>query len=137
MLHFETMDQDTESNRSNTHSEREETSQPEKLQLLHVDEWDEGEAYDELVPSCIHYSIEWKVTFNNKLISKDTEQNLVLAPTFYWPLFPRPKLEKVLYKKLPSNKRVRPDDTNVVVSVTERSERDLTSDLTKLTLTGQ
>lgn len=74
----------------------------------------------------IHYSIEWKVTFNNKLISKDTEQNLVLAPIFYWPLFLQPKLEKLLYKKLPSNKRVRPDDTNVVVSATDRSERDLT-----------
>jgi hypothetical protein len=49
-----------------------------------------------------------------------------LAPTFYWPLFLRPKLEKLLCKKLPSNKRVRPDDTNVVISVTDRSERDLT-----------
>jgi hypothetical protein len=120
------MDQDTESNRSDNHSQREETSQPAKLQLLHVDEWVEGEAYDELVPNCIHYSIEWKVTFNNKLISKDTEQNLVLAPSFYWPLFLQPKLEKLLCKKLPSNKRVRPDDANVVISVTERSERDLT-----------
>ncbi|KAE8440413.1 hypothetical protein EG329_008014 [Mollisiaceae sp. DMI_Dod_QoI] len=125
-LRNHSMDQDTESNRSNTHSQREETSQPDKLQLLHVDKWEEGEAYDELVPSCIHYSIEWKVTFNNKLISKDTEQNLVLAPIFYWPLFLQPKLEKLLCKKLPSNKRVRPDDTNVVISVTDRSERDLT-----------
>jgi hypothetical protein len=81
---------------------------------------------DEDVLSCIHYSIKWKVTLNNKLISKDIELNLVLAPSFYWPLFIRPKLEKLLCKKLSSNKRVRPDNTNVVVSVTERSERDLT-----------
>ncbi|CZT13844.1 uncharacterized protein RAG0_17336 [Rhynchosporium agropyri] len=125
-LRYHSMEQDTESNRSDTHSQRDETSQPDKLQLLHVDNWEEEEAYDEPVPSCIHYSIEWTVTFNNKLISKDTEQNLVLAPIFYWPLFLQPKLEKLLCKKLPSNKRDRPDGTNVVVSVTERSERDLT-----------
>jgi hypothetical protein len=77
-------------------------------------------------PSCIHYLIEWKVTLNNKLITKDTEQDLVLAPNFYWSPFLRPKLEKLPRKKLSPNKRVRPDDTNVVVSVTERSERDLT-----------
>jgi hypothetical protein len=35
-------------------------------------------------------------------------------------------MAKPLCKKLSSNKRVRPDDTSVVVSVTERSERDLT-----------
>ena len=100
--------------------------QPDKLQLLHIDEWDDENTYDEDPPSCIHYSIEWKVTLNGKLISKDTEQNLVLAPTFYWPRFLKPKLEKLLRKKVSSNKRVTPDDTNVVVSVTDRSERDLT-----------
>ncbi|KFY88915.1 hypothetical protein V500_06046 [Pseudogymnoascus sp. VKM F-4518 (FW-2643)] len=57
--------------------------QPDKLQLLHIDEWDDENTYNEVPPSCIHYSIEWKVTLNGKLISKDTEQNLVLAPTFY------------------------------------------------------
>jgi hypothetical protein len=93
--------------------------------LLHIDEWDEENTYDEEPPSCIHYSIEWKVTVNNKPISKDTEQNLVLAPSFYWPLILQPKLEKLLCKKVPSNKRVMPDDTSVVVSVTGRSERDL------------
>jgi hypothetical protein len=100
--------------------------QLDKLQLLHIDEWDDENTYDEDPPSCIHYSIEWKVTLNGKLISKDKEQNLMLAPTFYWPEFLKPKLEKLLYKKIPSNKRVTLDDTNVVVSVRDRSERDLT-----------
>ncbi|KFY47126.1 hypothetical protein V494_00147 [Pseudogymnoascus sp. VKM F-4513 (FW-928)] len=100
--------------------------QPNKLQLLHIDEWDDENTYDEVPPNCIHYSIEWKVTLNGKLISKDTEQNLVLAPIFYWAQFLKPKLEKLLRKKISSNKRVTPDDTNVVVSVTDRSERDLT-----------
>jgi hypothetical protein len=100
--------------------------QPDKLQLLNMEEWDDEKTYDEDPPNCIHYTIEWKVTLNGKLISKDTEQNLVLAPSFYWPQYLKPKLEKLLRKKVSSNKRVAPDDTNVVVSVTDRSERDLT-----------
>jgi hypothetical protein len=126
-LSNELMEKDVENDlNQDTSSQRQATSQPDKLELLHIDEWDEEETYDEDVPSCIHYSIEWKVTLNNKLISKDTEQNLVLAPTSYWSLILRTKLEKLLCKKLSSNRRVRPDDTNVVVSVTERSQRDLT-----------
>jgi hypothetical protein len=50
----------------------------------------------------------------------------VLYPAFYWPHFLKPKLEKLLCKKVSSNRRVTADDTNVVVSVTDRSERDLT-----------
>jgi hypothetical protein len=84
------------------------------------------ETYDEEPPTCLHYSIEWKVTLNNKLLAKDTEPDLVLAPRFYWSLFLRDKLEKLLQKKLPPSKRVACEDTNVVVSVTERSKRDLT-----------
>jgi hypothetical protein len=76
--------------------------------------------------SCIHYSTEWKVTVNNKVVSKGAEQNVVLAPGSYWQLFLQPKLEKSLRRHLPHNKCVRSDDTNVVVSVTEHSERDLT-----------
>src|SRR5438045_3459980 len=88
-------------------------SQPAKLGLLHIDEWDKEKTCDEEPPSCIHYSIEWKVTVNNKPISKDTKQNLVLAPSFYWPVILRPKLEKLLHKKVLSNKRIMPADTYV------------------------
>jgi hypothetical protein len=97
-----------------------------RLELLDLEEWNENETYDEDPPSSLHYSIEWKVTLNSKLISNDTEPNLVLAPRFYWSLFLREKLEKLLQKKLSPSQRVACEDTNVVVSVTDRSERDLT-----------
>ncbi|PSN61086.1 hypothetical protein BS50DRAFT_535093, partial [Corynespora cassiicola Philippines] len=107
------------------------TSQPAvqhgaKLELLSLLDWDENRIYDEEPSSSIHYSIEWKMTLNNRMITKDTEQDIVLAPGPYWSLYLRPKLEKVLCKKLSANRRVRADDTNVVISVNERSERDLT-----------
>jgi len=34
--------------------------EPDKLQFLQLAEWDEHNSYDEDVPSCLHYSIEWK-----------------------------------------------------------------------------
>jgi hypothetical protein len=83
-----------------------------KLELLSLNEWNENETYDEEPPTCLHYLIEWKVTLNNKLLSKDTEPDLVLAPRFYWSLFLREKLEKLLQNKLPPSKRVACEDTN-------------------------
>lgn len=49
----------------------------------------------------------------------------MLAPGAFWRILLRPKLDRLLHKKLPPNKSFRADDTNVSVSVTDRSERDL------------
>jgi hypothetical protein len=99
---------------------------PRKLQFLQLAEWDENNGYDEEVPTCLHYSIEWKVSVNSKVISKDTEQDLVLEPITYWHMVLKPKLDKLLRKKVAQNRLIRCDDTTVVASVTDHSERDLT-----------
>ena len=65
------------------------------------------------------------MSVNNRIISKDTEQDLVLVPTAYWHMLLKPKLEKLLRKKVAQNRHIRCDDTSVVVSVTDRTERDL------------
>jgi hypothetical protein len=96
-----------------------------ELPFVQLPDWSEDLAYDEHPPTCIHYSIEWKLTINNRMAAKDTEQDLVLVPHAFWETFLQPKLEKLLDKKLPSNKSFKADETNVVVSVTDRSERDL------------
>jgi hypothetical protein len=67
---------------------------PGKPQFLQLDEWTECNGYDEEMPTCIHYSIEWKVSVNNKVISRATEQDQVLAPTAYWYDYLKPKLDK-------------------------------------------
>jgi len=60
------------------------------------------------------------------MVSKDTEPDVVLAPASYWRLILQPKLEKLLCKKLAKNRPIRSEDSNIVISVTERSQRDLT-----------
>ncbi|PSN58575.1 hypothetical protein BS50DRAFT_510197, partial [Corynespora cassiicola Philippines] len=54
-----------------------------KLGFLPLAEWDEYNSYEEETPSRLRYSIEWKVAVNNKVICKDTEQDLVLAPAVH------------------------------------------------------
>ncbi|GAB1319495.1 hypothetical protein MFIFM68171_09705 [Madurella fahalii] len=99
------------------------------LPLLQLADWNPNLPYDESPPTCIHYSIEWKMLLKKGRLSKltnDTEQNLVLAPGAFWDQALKPKLQQLLAKKTPRNKCYEPDETNVVVSVTDRSQRDLT-----------
>jgi hypothetical protein len=96
------------------------------LGFLALDEWDEYNSYDEDTPSRLRYSIEWKVVVNNRVVAKDTEQDLVLVPSAHWYLCLKPKVEKLLSKKVLHNRHVEFDDTSVVVSVNDRSQRDLT-----------
>lgn len=50
----------------------------------------------------------------------------MLAPGAFWDQTLKPKLLPPLAKKTPRNKCYEPDETNVVVLVTDRSQRDLT-----------
>jgi hypothetical protein len=99
-------------------------TQADRLLFCKFDDWDSDRVYDEDQPRYIHYSIEWKVTVNNRAIMpKDTEQNIVLSPADYYEHFLKPKLDNFLRRK---NRPLRSEDTNVTVSVTARSERNLT-----------
>ncbi|KAH8659425.1 hypothetical protein BGZ61DRAFT_465322, partial [Ilyonectria robusta] len=57
------------------------------LPLLQLSNWDKDLPYDEFPPTCIHYSIEWKLLLNQggrltKLMyNPELEQDLVLAPS--------------------------------------------------------
>ena len=96
------------------------------LALLERHEWDQNNAYDEDPPTCLHYSIEWKVVVNKKLTSKDTEPDVVVTPGAYWEDCLKSRVERLLEQKMGWNHTARVEDINVVVSVNARSERDLT-----------
>src|SRR5450432_570713 len=99
-------------------------TQTNDLKLCQFPDWDSVRAYDDDPPIYIHYSIEWKVTLNNRAVmGPDTVQDTVLAPAAYWQYFLYPKLDDFWRRK---NKSVRSEDTNVVVSVIQRKEHDLT-----------
>ncbi|KXG45121.1 uncharacterized protein PGRI_095980 [Penicillium griseofulvum] len=96
------------------------------LRFLPLCEWQDGKSYDEEAPSCIHYRIEWRVTVNNREVSADTEEDVFLAPSAFWQLLLEKKLEKALRRKAARHRRLRPDDTVIVVSTSDRTKRKLT-----------
>jgi hypothetical protein len=51
-----------------------------ELGFCQPSDWNNEKTYDDDPPTYIHYTIELKVTVNNQMVSKDTEQNVVLAP---------------------------------------------------------
>ncbi|CAG8051694.1 unnamed protein product [Penicillium nalgiovense] len=68
--------------------------------LLQLSEWEVNRPDDELSTSFIWYTIEWKVKVNNWSVSEDTEQDIALTPSAYWPLVLREKLYKVIEEKV-------------------------------------
>lgn len=106
-------------------------SQPAKLRLLQLEEWEDDRHYNENPPSSIHYTLEWKLTHsgknkkNKKLVSRNTEQDVVLAPAAYWAHILRSKLRQSLKKKVAQEGKPRAEDTVAVVHVNDRTQRDL------------
>ncbi len=103
--------------------------QAEKLGFFPLSDWDEDNLYNEDPPRYIQYFIEWKVTVNNRIVSKDTEPDMAIDPTSYWRLILKSKLEKLLCKKLAKNRSIKSEDTNVMVSVQSARSTILSSNL--------
>lgn len=105
-----------------------ETSQADQLGFCQLSNWEEGKTYNEQPLTCVHYSIEWKLRINNREVSKETEQDLVLAPASYWRLSLKSKLEEVVLRKIRTKKRdLKSEDTKIVMTVTQqRSEPPVT-----------
>lgn len=101
-------------------------SDPRALKFLPLSKWQDGKDYNENPPTYIHYRIEWRVTVNNREVSTDTEEDVVLAPSGFWQLSLEKKLERTLRRKAARHRWLRPDDTVIVASTSDRTKRKLT-----------
>ncbi|CAG7991041.1 unnamed protein product [Penicillium salamii] len=81
------------------------STQPEINKLLQLSEWEANRLDDELSTIFIRYTIEWKVKVNNRSVSEDTEQDVALTLSAYWPLVLREKLYKVIEEKVARKRR--------------------------------
>lgn len=61
-----------------------------------------GGTYHEGTPKSIEYLVEWKVTLNNQILAKDTEQDLVFKPSAYWQQI-KEKAEHIVQRKKSRN----------------------------------
>ncbi|KAI9148658.1 hypothetical protein HJFPF1_08369 [Paramyrothecium foliicola] len=120
------------SNRGDTPATQSQQLNPNlRLPLLQLSEWDEACTYNEKPPTCIHYSVQWRVLVNTGSRStKLTYQperipNLTLAPGAYWSRSLKSTVEQRIKQKTPANKRYEPEETNIIVSLSDRAIEDL------------
>ncbi len=71
----------------------------------------------------MHYIMEWKLTLNKRVVAKQTEDDLVLAPSDFWNEELSPKVADIAK---PTGKLCKADATTIVLSVNDRTERDIT-----------
>jgi hypothetical protein len=109
-------------------SSQQQTQHADQLGFCQLSDWDEGKTYNEHLLTCLYYSMEWKLRINNREVSKETEQDLVLVPASYWHLFLKSKLEEVVLCKIRTKKQdLKSEDTKIVITVIQqRSEPPLT-----------
>jgi hypothetical protein len=106
-----------------------ERSNARKLTFIEEADWNPDKRYED-PPLYICYSIEWKVTvkigtMNSRKVSNDMELNVVLPPGLYWERCLKARLADLVEEKFSGNPNVRSDDTEVVVSMTGRSQQKL------------
>ncbi|KAF4487555.1 hypothetical protein CGGC5_v005858 [Colletotrichum fructicola Nara gc5] len=89
---------------------------------------------NELQGTHVPYVVEWKLTANNRTVTKDSEHNITIAPQAFWDRHLKEQVQEVLRRKLPPHKTFRPVDSDVVVSVTERTQRDLVKRFNELNI---
>lgn len=83
----------------------------------------DGSAWDAQPTDCIHYQIEWRVKLNNRVVVKDTKQDLTQPPRCYWEQI-KEDARNILGRKTARGRRARLDDTDMVLSVNSQRNID-------------
>ncbi|KAK4236845.1 hypothetical protein C8A03DRAFT_16546 [Achaetomium macrosporum] len=73
------------------------------LPLLRLSNWESNKQYDKNNPECIHYDFRWKVSQRENIrarhVCSDTDPDLVLAPSDFWRVNFKTRLETLLKDK--------------------------------------
>jgi hypothetical protein len=83
-------------------------------------DWVPGQSYAEQPPpSSMHYIMKWKLTLNKRVVAKQTEDDLVLAPSDFWNKELASKIADIV-KSL--GKPCKANVIMIVISINDRSE---------------
>lgn len=77
--------------------------------------------------------MEWKLTLNKTAAVKQTEKILVVAPSDFWNQELASKITNIVQS---TGKSYKADTTTIVISVNDRSERDITKHLNSCRFTS-
>jgi hypothetical protein len=99
------------------------------LSFVPYADWDPEQTYDDLPPSCVHFFLEWKLTVNRRIIAKQTENDLVVAPSDFWTEELFSKIADIVKS---TGKSCEADATTIAIYVNDRSEHDITKRFAKL-----
>ncbi|KAK0728900.1 hypothetical protein B0T26DRAFT_628743, partial [Lasiosphaeria miniovina] len=99
------------------------------LPFVPYKDWVPGQSYKEHPPICMHYITEWKLTLNKRTAAKQTEDNLVVAPSAFWNEELASKIADIVQS---TGKSYKADATTIAISVNDRSERDITKHFKEL-----
>ncbi|BDD55971.1 hypothetical protein MPDQ_004056 [Monascus purpureus] len=102
-------------------------TQSNDLGFLPYDEWKrrkDNNCEDLGEQDLIYHTIAWKLKINRTTEAKETEQDLVVAPSEYWAKCLKQKIDALMHAKK-RNRRVRFEDVEIVVSINHRNEGPL------------
>lgn len=106
------------------------------LALIPVAECQDEIVWGEQSLNCIPYQSEWRVKLNNRVVVKDTEQDLTSPPSDHWTRIVETS-GNLLRRKIARSRGVGLDDTELALSVNDRFQRDLTRALRALVSVGR
>nr|XP_036584420.1 uncharacterized protein CTRU02_05495 [Colletotrichum truncatum]KAF6793938.1 hypothetical protein CTRU02_05495 [Colletotrichum truncatum] len=102
---------------------------PKPLPFLKYADWVPGRSYDEKPLRLMLYTMQWKLTLDNRKAVEQTEKNLPVAPSEFWNQVLSAKFVEIINTK---SKPYEIGDTTIVLSVpNDRSEDKVSKHYTK------
>ncbi|ETI20610.1 hypothetical protein G647_08648 [Cladophialophora carrionii CBS 160.54] len=99
------------------------SAEPEQTSFLNEKD---GAPYQAHGRNHIHYSVEWRVELDTKILATQSESNVAVSPSCYWRHVLKGRFEQAVRRAFVGDRQPRHEHTTVVVSVTDPAQGDLT-----------